>query len=161
MQTFFNQNTNARIKNEKKTKEGLDVVALLGSVGYSSGGGMTHSSPLKEILLGKVHPSLKVKIPGSFCSNISDCALPLWPDASNMSLYDLIPQNIPVSSVKKDSSMFIKTTLMAIARVFAYDEENVGDFWFVELTYISIRIERVVVEAEQLSYTPQVGVLND
>lgn len=78
-----------------------------------------------------------------------------------MSLYDLIPQNIPVSSGKKDSSMFIKTTLMAIARVFAYDEENVGDFWFVELTYISIRIERVVVEAEQLSYTPQVGVLND
>ncbi|OAY85425.1 hypothetical protein ACMD2_19069 [Ananas comosus] len=43
----------------------------LGRIGYVSGGGMTHSWPLKYILLGKAHPPLNVNSAGSFCSSIS------------------------------------------------------------------------------------------
>lgn len=46
--------------------------ALLGSVGNSSDGDVTHSSPLNEIFLGNVDPSLKVNF-SSLCGKISAC----------------------------------------------------------------------------------------
>lgn len=84
---FHCHNDRERNKKKKTTNGAVMLLcALFGSLGYWSGGGITHSSPLNIILLGNAHPSLKVKISESFWRRISVWTFPLSPDVSNKSL---------------------------------------------------------------------------
>lgn len=64
--TKFHDIKESRIdKITKHSVKGLIHWPLFGSVGYSCGDGITHSSPLKITFLGNTHPSLNVNISGS------------------------------------------------------------------------------------------------
>lgn len=57
-----------------------------GRLGYASGGGSTHKSPLKYTFCGKAHPSVNENVFLSFRKRISDCTLPSSPACISRSL---------------------------------------------------------------------------